>query len=194
MKQIFFLSTLILLTTPLFADDNCNCNVKSTSLSAPAVSQPNASEIKIVLEKMAKEDDKNKLTSEHHSTALKSAETITIVDMAPLIIGAAALQLGRKSCIMGPANSLDKNGHFFGNALITGATIEATDSLDKGIAVGIAASLVREAYKEYTPGMRCEWSSMLHDAAGIWVGAYLGKKFSLAIDKNGARLEYRSQF
>jgi hypothetical protein len=63
------------------------------------------------------------------------------------------------------------------NAGVVYGTAYFTDSVWGGVLVATGMSLAREVEKATTPGMRCEWSSMAFDAAGIGLGAWASFHF-----------------
>jgi hypothetical protein len=77
-------------------------------------------------------------------------------------------------CNMGPLVSTNKTLHLLGSAAIVVTVSKATDDISVGIIAAVAVGTARELYKS-----RCEYSSILYDIAGIYVGSKLSKHITI---------------
>jgi hypothetical protein len=193
--KISFLGLMnIMLINNSFADPTCACDTQyMLGPVMPSAHKIAGLEIDSVIKKMAKEDEERP-AQKAKSMQLKSTTTGVLVDVG-ILLGGLAVTHGHKKCIMGPLHSMNKNGHLAGNALITATVAEITDREDVAVGAALTASFIREAYKTYTPGLHCEWASMLYDAAGIVTGDLIGRTVALEQkDDGGFQFVLRKKF
>ncbi len=81
-------------------------------------------------------------------------------------------------CAMGPLVATNKSLHLIGSATIV-RTVSSMSNVDTGIAAAIAVGAARELYKGMSPTARCEYSSIMYDLAGIYLGATKNKHFTV---------------
>ena len=91
-------------------------------------------------------------------------------------------------CIQGPRSSTNKSMHLLGEMAVTTIATDLTGSLKWGVGIGVAVGAAREIHKARTPGMACETSSMLYDAAGIAIGAGIGRVVLQRKDGGGVQV------
>lgn len=89
---------------------------------------------------------------------------------------------------------MHKAAHLLGSAAVTAAVAKATDSVEWGIAAGVAVGAWREIYKYRREGMTCEISSMSFDAAGVLLGAGVASKWLVTPQRDGVQITYVSRF
>ena len=111
---------------------------------------------------------------------------------ASLLLSASAWASGG-GCIVGPKVSVDKTLHFVGTAAIASTVTVATTNPWYGFGAGMLAGAAREGYKIYTPGMRCEWSSIAYDLAGSASGAYFAHWYITPV-RGGVYVAYHRDF
>lgn len=73
-------------------------------------------------------------------------------------------------CDMGPLTSTNKSLHLIGSATIVVTVSKLTEDVNAGIATAVVIGTAREMYKP-----RCEYSSILYDLAGIYLGVTMNK-------------------
>ncbi|RTL40571.1 MAG: hypothetical protein EKK53_15395 [Burkholderiales bacterium] len=129
-----------------------------------------------------------------------AAVAISVLACAP-----ALAQEGPKRCIVNwpwqiPTSQerttqyTHKALHAAGSAAVTMVVSKATDSVEWGIAAGIAVGAVREVYKYRHQGMTCEISSMAFDAAGIAIGAGVAQRWLVVPQRDGVQVAYVARF
>ena len=77
-------------------------------------------------------------------------------------------------CDMGQLIATNKSLHLIGSATIV-RTVSTLSNVDAGIAAAVAIGTARELYKVSSPSARCEYSSILYDVAGIYLGVTMNK-------------------
>jgi hypothetical protein len=93
------------------------------------------------------------------------------------------------SCIRGPIASEHKVLHLAGSAAVTTFVGTALNDPMKGVYAGIAVGAVRELEKRLAPDMRCEYSSMAWDAAGVGIGYLAAKRLTVSPVLTGHKLD-----
>lgn len=79
-------------------------------------------------------------------------------------------------CDMGVLVATNKSLHLIGSATIV-RTVAHISNVDAGIAAAVGTA--RELYKVISPTARCEYSSILYDVAGIYLGVTMNKHITV---------------